>query len=36
MRKDALRGRVREALDITPAHFAARVERKYENVRVGA
>jgi len=28
MRKDALRGRVREALDITPDHFAARMDRR--------
>lgn len=29
MRKDALRGRVRDALDVTPEHFAARIERRY-------
>lgn len=28
MRKDALRGRVRDALDITAAHFAARIEKR--------
>jgi hypothetical protein len=28
MRKDALRGKVRDALDITAEHFAARVERR--------
>lgn len=29
MRKDALRGRVRDALDVTEAHFRARIERRY-------
>jgi hypothetical protein len=33
MRKDALRGRVRDALDVTAQHFAARVERKYRAER---
>ncbi|MFO0743013.1 MAG: hypothetical protein U0270_44470 [Labilithrix sp.] len=28
MRKDALRGKVRDALDITAEHFAARIERR--------
>jgi hypothetical protein len=31
MRKDALRGRVRDALDISVEHFAARIERKYRS-----
>lgn len=29
MRKDALRGRVRDALDVTVEHFDARVDRRY-------
>jgi len=29
MRKDALRGRVREALDVSVEHFRARIERRY-------
>jgi hypothetical protein len=29
MRKDAMRGKVRDALDIEPHHFAARIERRY-------
>lgn len=29
MRKDALRGRVRDALDITAEHFGARIERRF-------
>ncbi|HVH42350.1 MAG TPA: hypothetical protein VM925_08395 [Labilithrix sp.] len=33
MRKDALRGRVRDALDITPDHFAARIDRRYRTER---
>ena len=28
MRKDALRGKVRDALDITAEHFATRIERR--------
>jgi hypothetical protein len=38
LRKDAMRGRVREALDITPEHFEAKVERRLANERakVGA
>ena len=28
MRKDAMRGKVRDALDVTAAHFAARIERR--------
>lgn len=33
MRKDALRGPVRDALSITEAHFRARIERRYTNER---
>ena len=29
LRKDALRGRVRDALDVTPEHFDARVESRF-------
>lgn len=36
MRKDALRGRVREVLDITADHFAARFERRYRAERDAA
>lgn len=31
LRKDAMRGRVREALDVTPEHFEARMERRLAN-----
>lgn len=33
IRKEATRGRVREALDVTPEHFAAKMERRYKNER---
>ncbi len=33
MRKDALRGRVRDALDVTVDHFAARIDRRYRAER---
>jgi hypothetical protein len=33
MRKDALRGRVRDALDVTVEHFHARIERRYRTER---
>lgn len=29
LRKDAMRGKVREALDVTPEHFDAKMERRY-------
>lgn len=33
MRKDALRGRVRDALDISVDHFAARIDRRFRTER---
>ncbi len=30
LRKEPQRGRVREALDVTPAHFAARVQKRFD------
>jgi hypothetical protein len=36
MRKDAIRGKVRDVLDITPEHFATRIERRYEAALKGA
>lgn len=33
MRKDALRGRVRDVLDVTVEHFGARMERRYKTER---
>jgi len=33
LRKDALRGKVREALDVTASHFEARFEKRLEQVR---
>ena len=33
MRKDALRGRVRDALDVTTQHFDARIDRRYRAER---
>jgi hypothetical protein len=33
MRKDALRGKVRDALDIDPHRFATRIERRYRSER---
>jgi hypothetical protein len=33
MRKDALRGRVRDALDVTVEHFDARIDRRYRAER---
>jgi hypothetical protein len=33
LRKDALRGRVRDALDVTVPHFEARIDRKYRAER---
>lgn len=33
MRKGALRGKVRDALDIDPHHFATRIERRYRSER---
>src|SRR5262249_47263589 len=33
MRKDALRGRVRDVLDVTVDHFASRIDRKYRTAR---
>jgi hypothetical protein len=33
IRKDATRGKVREALDVTPEHFSAKMERRYKNER---
>ncbi|MBX3232882.1 MAG: hypothetical protein KIT84_42330 [Labilithrix sp.] len=33
MRKDALRGRVRDALDVTATHFAARIAKRLEAAR---
>jgi hypothetical protein len=35
LRKEAVRGRVREALDVTPEHFRARIERRYRREREG-
>jgi hypothetical protein len=33
MRKDALRGRVRDVLDVSEDHFAARIDRRYRTER---
>jgi hypothetical protein len=33
LRKEAVRGRVREAIDVTPEHFRARIERRYRRER---
>ncbi|MBX3186212.1 MAG: hypothetical protein KF819_04320 [Labilithrix sp.] len=33
LRKDALRGRVRDALDVTVSHFEARIDRRYRAER---
>jgi hypothetical protein len=35
LRKEAVRGRVREAFDVTPEHFRARIERRYRREREG-
>lgn len=34
LRKDALRGRVREALDVSQPHFEARIQKRFEALRV--
>lgn len=34
LRKDALRGRVREALDVSTPHFEARIQKRFEALRV--
>jgi len=33
LRKDALRGKVRDALDVAPDHFDARIDRRYRSER---
>lgn len=33
LRKDALRGRVREALDVSQSHFEARIQKRFEALR---
>ncbi|MBS2019697.1 MAG: hypothetical protein JST00_42940 [Deltaproteobacteria bacterium] len=34
LRKDALRGRVREALDVSQAHFEARIQKRFESLNL--